>query len=98
MHKVLPFHGYNAIPQILNEQGAWIQDHEGKAGLLWSSFKHRMGVSSGISMHYNLSSLIQRRDFLQELSDPLQHSEIDSIVKQMPTDKPLGQMASIDYL
>ena len=33
----------NSISQILNEQGAWIQDHEGKAGLLWNSFKNRLG-------------------------------------------------------
>jgi hypothetical protein len=30
----------NAISQLKNEQGVWIQDHDGKAGLLWSSFRH----------------------------------------------------------
>ena len=74
-------HRRNAISQIQNDQGAWIQDHEGKAGLLWNSFKNRMGVSTIISMHFDLNSLIHPRDFLQDISDPIQHSEIDAIVK-----------------
>ena len=32
-------HRRNAISQIQNDQGAWIQDHEGKAGLLWNSWE-----------------------------------------------------------
>jgi len=83
-------HRRNAISQIQNEQGAWIQDHEGKAGLLWNSFKNRMGVSTSISMHFDLNSLIHHRDFLQDLSDPIQISEIDATVKQMPNDKAPG--------
>ena len=80
----------NTISQILNEQSAWIQDHEGKAGLLWNSFKNRLGVSSGIKMHFDLSNLITRRNNLQHLVEPWTHSEIDSIVKKMPIDKAPG--------
>lgn len=49
----------NAISQIRNDQGVWIQDHESKAGLLWNSFRSRMGISldqlcSLTSMHSSL--------------------------------------------
>ena len=57
----------NSSTQIQNDQGAWIQDHEGKAGLLWNSFKSRMGVSTNISMHFDLNSLIHPTDFLQDI-------------------------------
>jgi hypothetical protein len=33
----------NAISQWKNEQGVWIQDHEGKAGLLWSFLQTSYG-------------------------------------------------------
>ena len=35
----------NTISQLLNEDGVMISDHEGKAGLLWSAYKNRMGIS-----------------------------------------------------
>ena len=41
-------------------------------------------------MHFDLNSLIHPRDFLQDISDPIQHSEIDAIVKQMPNNKAPG--------
>jgi len=36
----------NAISQVKNENGIWVQDHEGKAGILWNTFKNKMGISS----------------------------------------------------
>jgi hypothetical protein len=48
----------NAISQILNDSGAWIQDHEGKAYLLWNAFRNIMGINNGITMHFDLDSLI----------------------------------------
>lgn len=36
-------HRRNYIPQLLNDQGQWVQDHEGKAGLLWNAFKKTHG-------------------------------------------------------
>jgi len=80
----------NTSTQILNDQGAWIQDHEGKAGLLWNSFKNRLGVTSGISMHFQLSNLITPRSNLLSLVEPWSHSKIDNIVKNMPNDKAPG--------
>lgn len=80
----------NAISQLKNEQGVWIQDHEGKAGLLWSSFRNRMGMSSSPTMLFDLSILISPVVGLDSLVAPFQTDEIDSIVKRMPSDKALG--------
>jgi hypothetical protein len=55
----------NAISQLLNDSGAWIQDHDGKAALLWNSLKNRIGVSQGITMHFQQDSLIIPREDLQ---------------------------------
>ena len=60
----------NSIAQLLNDNGAWVQDHEGKANLLWCSFKNMMGVSSGISMLFDLNSLLTRREDLNLLAEP----------------------------
>jgi len=80
----------NAIPQILNESGAWIQDHDGKAGLLWNAFRNRMGVDPDTTMVFDLETLVQSRTFLSELAEPFQLEEIDLIVRSMPTDKAPG--------
>jgi len=48
------------------------------------------GVTLGIKMHFELRNLITPRGNLQNLVEPWSHSEIDNIVKKMPTDKALG--------
>jgi len=80
----------NKISQILNDSGAWIQDHDEKAGLLWNSFRNRMGISRDITMHFDLQSYIIPADNLQLLVEPFEVEEINSIVKKMPTDKAPG--------
>jgi hypothetical protein len=95
MHQVFPCYGHhsyrkNAISQILNDSGAWIQDHEGKAFLLWNAFRNRMGMSNGITMHFYLESPITPRDDLEDLVDPFQTEEIYSIIKKMSPDKAPG--------
>jgi hypothetical protein len=45
-------HRRNAISQIMNDEGVWIQDHEGKAGLLWNSFRNKMGTTSSPTMFF----------------------------------------------
>jgi hypothetical protein len=49
-----------------------------------------MGVSTNPTMLFDLASLIEPVDGLQELEAPFHHSEIDLIVKRMPTDKAPG--------
>jgi hypothetical protein len=80
----------NSIAQILNENGVWVQDHEGKVGLLWSAFRNRIGVSTNPAMLFDLPNLIEPVDGLQDLAEPFQQSEIDLIVRRMPSDKAPG--------
>ena len=49
-----------------------------------------MGVSSGISMHFDLNRYISMRDDLDILIEPFLQDEIDNIIKRMPRDKALG--------
>jgi hypothetical protein len=80
----------NAISQIMNDQGVWIQDHAGKAGLLWTAFRNRMGMTSTPTMLFDLDSLITHNDGLDVLTMPIAHEEIDLVVKRMPSDKAPG--------
>jgi hypothetical protein len=80
----------NTISQLKNEHGVWIQDHDGKAGLLWNSFRQRMGMSSSPTMLFDLSSLITLVDGMDTLAAPFETVEIDSVVRRMPTDKAPG--------
>jgi hypothetical protein len=70
-----------------------VSDHDGKAELLWSAFKERMGTSDNPTMHFNLSSLFgspEHSDILQALEAPFSDSEIDDIIKNLPNDKSHG--------
>lgn len=80
----------NSISQILNDQGVWVHGHEGKARLLWSSFRNRMGVSTNPTMFFNQDNLIDLVDGLVNLAEPFQQMEIDHIVRRMPSDKAPG--------
>lgn len=50
-------HRKNSISQLLNDDGAWILDHEGKAGQIWNSFKARMGITTEPTMLFDLHNL-----------------------------------------
>jgi hypothetical protein len=43
-------HIRNAISMLTAADGRQVSDHAEMAGLLWSSYKERMGVSEGINM------------------------------------------------
>jgi hypothetical protein len=47
-------HRKNTITQLLNEEGVWVSDHVGKEGILWTTFKNRLGISKEINMLFNL--------------------------------------------
>jgi hypothetical protein len=80
----------NSIAQLKNDQGAWIQDHAGKAGLLWVSFRQRMGTTASPTMTFDLPQMIQPVVDLDSLVTPFMIDEIDQIVKSMPPDKAPG--------
>jgi hypothetical protein len=83
-------HRKNTITQLLNEDGAWVLDHVGKEGILWTTFKNRLGISKEINMLFNLDHLIQPRDDLEALSAPILKEKIGRVIKRMPTDKAPG--------
>ena len=71
----------------MNEHGVWIQDHESKAGLLWTAFRNRQGATSSPTMLFDLTNMITHVNVLDALVIPFSHDEVDSVVKHMPNDK-----------
>jgi hypothetical protein len=80
----------NFIAMLLDNKGNEVTDHQVMAGLLWASFKERMGKSEGISMQFDLSFLLTPVEGLQELSVPFDKKEMDDVIKAMPIDRALG--------
>jgi len=80
----------NTISQILNEHGAWVQEHESKAGLLWTSYRNRMGTTSSPTMLFDLASIITPVEGLENIAATILPAEVDSVVKHMPNDKAPG--------
>lgn len=80
----------NSIRQLTNEDGAVITDHAGKADLIWSSFRGRMGVTTNPTMVFDLFEIVTPHEDLSSLVVPFSKPEIDRIVRRMPRDKALG--------
>ena len=67
-----------------------VTDHAQMAGILWASFKSRMGQAQGISMGFDLNHLIQPIPGLEELSLPFSDEEIHKVLKDLPADRAPG--------
>lgn len=80
----------NSIASLIDVDGTIIFDHEGKAHVAWDTFKGRMGVSDFVSMSFDLYSLITPQNGLEVLEAPFPKSEIDNLVKNLPTDRAPG--------
>ena len=76
----------------LKTQGmtASVPDHDQMAEILSASFKNRMGHAQGISMGYDLTTLIQPVRGLEELSQPFSDAEIRKVLQEMPPDRAPG--------
>lgn len=83
-------HRKNSISQLLNVDGAWIFDNEGKVALIWNSFKTRMGISTNPTMLFDLHSLFNIQGDFSSLLEPFSHVDIDNVIKRMPLDKAPG--------
>ena len=70
-----------------------VTNHSAMVGMFLQDFKYRMGCTDGICMGFNLDTLIKRVDWLEELSRPFSDEEINLVIKQMPSDRAMGQMA-----
>ncbi len=52
-------------------------DHNEKASIVWSAFKQSMEVSTNSIVHFDLASLIESHDNLEELSNSFTVDEIE---------------------
>jgi hypothetical protein len=75
---------------LKDSEGLEVTKHEDKANILWKAFKDRLGTNDFVQMHFNLEYLIQSVDNLNELVQAILKEEIDSIVKNLPSEKSLG--------
>jgi hypothetical protein len=58
----------NSISMLKTEDGRVISDHDEMAGLLWASYKDRMGTSQGIDMKFDMSRIVAKVEGLEEHS------------------------------
>ena len=80
----------NSIASLLREDGSIAVDHEEKAGLLWHSYKQRLGVTVNIDNEFDFAKYITPHEHLESLSAPFSMREIDDIIKHLPNAKALG--------
>ena len=83
-------HRRNSIVSLTLPDGTTCSDHGGLAQVFHDSFRDRMGVAKGISMGFDLSTLLSSVEGLDVLTKPFDKEEMDDIVKHMPTDKAPG--------
>ena len=80
----------NSISTLKLDDGTLIEDHIGKASLLFSSYKQRLGSSDPPNMRFNLHHIIKKVEGLDELTSPFTTDKIDLVVKEMPVDRAPG--------
>ena len=75
---------------MLRDGAVEIHDHVGKEGVLFKTYKDRLGSSKPTNMHFDLSRIIRRIEGLDQLSAPFSNEEIDTVIKEMPSDRAPG--------
>jgi hypothetical protein len=84
---------HNFISMLKSDDQAEICDHEGKAHILWESFKRRMGQFGIPSMHFNLQDFFgmgMSQEMRESLEVPFTREGIVNVVKDMPNEKSPG--------
>jgi hypothetical protein len=81
---------HNSISSLTRQDGSIAVDHTKKAGILWQTFRDRLGFSSPIDQNFRFSDYIQPASDLDSLSASFLHSEIDNLVAELPSDKAPG--------
>lgn len=82
-------HSRNYIAHLQLDDGTMVSDHNIKAGLLWTAFKERLGVSEGQSFLFDIAAFVLLVD-LPDLDLPFTKMEIDQAIKDMPSDHAPG--------
>lgn len=83
-------HRKSVITALEDAHGNSITSHQGKANLLWESYKERLGTLEFTRMHFDLEDLLVPVIDLERLELPFTHEEINKVIKQMPTHKSPG--------
>jgi hypothetical protein len=78
------------IATLTGPDGIVHSSHEAKASLLWSAYKDRLGQSAPHEMLFDLSSILSTDEDLHSLEDPFSTSEIDEVIKELPTNRSPG--------
>jgi hypothetical protein len=69
----------NSISSLKRDDDSIATEHLEKAGILWNSFRDRLGVSVPILETFDFSQFFSPKD-LSTLSIPFSHEEIDKVV------------------
>lgn len=77
----------NLITTLEGPSGQHVTTHEDKANLIWCSKKERLGVTSFNGIDFSLPTLLQNTEDLSSLLTPFDRTEIDLVVKHLPSDK-----------
>jgi hypothetical protein len=81
----------SATSKIANDSGRMVSDHGEKTALLFLEFKKRLDSSVGISMQFDLQSLVpSHHESLSQLNMPFSTEEIDDVIPDLPADKALS--------
>ena len=80
----------NSISTLARTDGSLAVEHHEKAGLIRTTFYDRPGTAVPLDTSFDFSTYIHPAEGLDILSIPFTHSEIDSTVAELPTDKAPG--------
>jgi hypothetical protein len=66
-----------------------LSDYDGKAAILWKTFKDRMGKSDNIDMLFNIQELYASlsSDLFDSLEVPFSDKGIEDVIKELPNEK-----------
>jgi hypothetical protein len=83
-------HNRNFIRSPKNSKDVVHFQHEEKAHILWEAFKDRLGQSEFTEIFFDLQTLLQPIDELDDLVNLFTTEEIDGIIKELKSDKSPG--------
>jgi hypothetical protein len=85
-------HRRNLITSLIDDNATVLYDHDTKANLIWNSFKERLGTSNFSGILFDLSQFFatQRNLDFSQLTQPFSKTEIDQVVRNLPSYKAPG--------